>query len=192
MLLHDALPISCNNIRISFERLCKWTWCVCTWAGQLWCGVLMRLLSFGRASFGRCLFRSFFRVQTLSFLEFLFRAMRERTQLFRTPSISEAVYAVSVGLFTYFWTVYTVSFGLRCLFRTVNALSDCLRCLGFSFCSDAVAYLGRSSFGSRLFRMLLLRLFRTLFLLDADALIWTLLLFFGRGWFYFFARGCSS
>ena len=36
------------------------------------------------------------------------------------------------------------------------------------------------------------RLFRTLFLLDADALLRILLLFLGRGCFYFPEHGCSS
>ena len=73
-----------------------------------------------------------------------------------TLSLSE--YAVSFGLFTRFWTFYAVSFG-------------------FSFCSDAVAYLGRSFFGRRLFRMMLPRFFRTPSL--------SAVVSFGRG-------GCSS
>ena len=76
-------------------------------------------------------------------------------------------------------------------FWTVNAVF-----FGFSFCSDAVGYFGRGSFGRRLFRMLLPWCFLTASLLDGqvysfldadayvypneDALTWTLLLFFRR------------
>ena len=68
-----------------------------------------------------------------------------------------------------------ISFGLsfafrRCLFRTF------LRTMQGS---DAVAYLQT-------------RLFRAPFLLDADALLWKLLLFLGHGCFCFSERGCSS
>ena len=58
-------------------------------------------------AFGRFCFGSFF------------RTMRGRTQLFRTLSLLEAVYAVSFGLFTRFWAVCAVSFGLCCIFQTV-------------------------------------------------------------------------
>ena len=121
-----------------------------------------------RGSFGRSLFWWLF---TLSLSVFL--------RTFRLFALSLSDYAVSFGLFTRFWTVYYVSFG-------------------FSFCSDAVAYLGHGSFGLRLFRMMLprfffgCRLFRMLFLLDADALLRTRMLFFGQGCLCFSERGCSS
>ena len=105
-----------------------------------------------------------------------------------------------------------VSFGvcLGCLFRYVYALSDCLRflfriTLSLSDCLRAFVLfrLSLSDFPSFLMRLLTLdaalsdavyfgccyrwffarRLFRPLFLSDADALLQTLLLFFGCGCF---------
>ena len=96
----------------------------------------MRVSSFGRCgngrgSFGRRIFCSLFWLSILVCLH-----------TFGLFTMSLLDYTFSFGLFTHFQNVYTVSFG-------------------FSFCSDAVAYLGCGYFRRRLFRMLLPRFFWT-------------------------------
>ena len=123
--------------------------------------------SFGVSfAFGSCLFRSFYFGRCGNGRGSLGRRLfRKLLTLFLLDCLR------AFGLFMLSLSVYAVSFGRSTRFQTVYSVS-----FGFSYCSDAVAYLGRGYFGHCLFRMLLPRFFRTLSLLDA----------------VFFGRECSS
>ena len=136
-------------------------------------------LFFKRGLFGRCLFWTFFCVWTLSFLDFLLD-----DKGFWIFSLHAArLDSVSFGRCLFLWERLFQTLSLSDFLLRLDAVS-----FGLSFWQCGVLMwlltFGRGSF--------LHRLFRTLFLLDADALLRILLLFLGRGCFYFPEHGCSS